>query len=205
MKNSLNWRYATKQYDSTKKLTEEQVTDIIEAINYAPTAFGLQPFKIIRVKSEDLRAKLSEAAYRQPQVTDASDLLILVANREVKNEHINDYMDRIAEVRGMERAVLSGFSDHIQGAVANLSEDQMTAWNAKQAYIGLGFGLAMAAHLGIDSSPMEGFNPQAVNEVLGLNEETAVVLLALGHRSEADTAQHYKKVRKPLEQFVEVR
>jgi len=205
MKHSLNWRYATKQYDSTKKLTEEQVTDVIEAINYAPTAYGLQPFRIIHVKTEGLRAKLREAAYGQPQVTDASDILVLVAHRAVKSEHINDYMDRIVEVRGMERGMLTGFSDHIQGAVAKMNEDQMTAWNARQAYIGLGFGLAMAAHLGIDSSPMEGFNPQAVNEALGLTEDTAVVLLALGYRSEADTAQHYKKVRKSLEQFVEVK
>ena len=205
MKNSLNWRYAVKQYDSTKKLTEEQVNDVIEAINSAPTAYGLQPFKVIRVKSEDLRAKLREAAFGQPQVTDASDFLILAALKKVDNEAIDSYMNRIVEVRGVDKGMLDGFASVINGTVGQLETPQATAWSAKQAYIGLGFGLAMAAHLGIDSSPMEGFSSEKFDEILGLTDYTSVVLLALGHRSEEDKTQHNKKVRKSLAHFVDVR
>jgi len=203
MKNSLNWRYATKQYDSTKKLSDEQVNDVIEAINSAPTGYGLQPFKVIRVKSEDLRVKLREAAYGQPQVTDASDFLILAALKKINHEVIDNYMNRIVEVRGVEKGMLDGFVSTISGTVGQL--ETATAWSAKQAYIGLGFGLAMAAHLKIDSSPMEGFSGEKFDEILGLTDYTSVVLLALGHRSEEDKTQHNKKVRKSIEQFVDVR
>lgn len=205
MKNSLNWRYAVKQYDSTKKLTEEQVNEVIEAINSAPTAYGLQPFKVIRIKSADLREKLREAAYGQPQVTDASDFLVLAALKKVDTEVVDNYMNRIAEVRGVEKGMLDGFASVINGTVGQLDSSQATAWAAKQAYIGLGFGLTMAAHLGIDSSPMEGFSSEKFDEILGLTDYTSVVMFALGYRSEDDKTQHNKKVRKSIDQFVDVR
>lgn len=198
----MKWRYAAKRYDKSKKLSEEQVNAVLDAINHAPTAFGLQPYQVIRVKSEELREKLGPAAFNQPQITEASDLLVFVVPKKIDAELVDSYMNRISEVRSVEKESLSGFGGHINGALAHLNEEQTISWNAKQAYIGLGFGLAEAAIQQIDSSPMEGFNPQQVNEVLGLTDKTAVVMLALGYRSEEDTAQHYKKVRKDLSDLV---
>lgn len=198
----MQWRYATKRYDVTKKLSEEQVTAVLDAINHAPTAFGLQPYQVIRVKSEELRTQLGPASFGQPQITEAAELLVFVVPKKIDTELVDSYMNRISEVRGIEKTVLGGFGDHINGALSNLNEEQTISWNAKQAYIGLGFGLAEAAIQQIDSSPMEGFNPQAVNEILGLTDKTAVVMLALGYRSEEDAAQHNKKVRKELADFV---
>lgn len=202
MKNELQWRYATKRYDKSKKLSEEQVTEVLNAINHAPTAFGLQPYQVIRVKSEEMRNALSPASYNQPQITEAAELLVFVVPKAINKEHVDAYMDRITEVRNVEKGAVSGFGDHILGALGGMNEDQAVSWNAKQAYIGLGFGLTMAAHLGIDSSPMEGFSNAEVDKVLGLTEHTSTVMLALGYRSEEDAAQHSKKVRKTLDQFV---
>jgi len=198
----MQWRYAAKRYDSTKKLSEEQVNAVLDAINHAPTAYGLQPYQVVRVTSETLRKELSPASYNQPQITEASDLLIFVVPKKLDSEAVDSYMSRISEVRAVEKTALNGFAEYINGAIANLDEEQTISWNAKQAYIGLGFGLAEAAIQQIDSTPMEGFNPQAVNEVLGLTDKTAVVMLALGYRSQEDATQHNKKVRKELTDFV---
>lgn len=202
MANAMHWRYATKRYDKSKKLSEEQVTAVLDAINHAPTAFGLQPYQVVRVKSESLREQLSPASYNQPQITEASDLLVFVVPKKIDAELVDTFMNRVSEVRNVEKEALSGFGNHINGALAHLNEEQTISWNAKQAYIGLGFGLAEAAIQQIDSTPMEGFNPQQVNEVLGLTDTTAVVMLALGYRSEEDATQHNKKVRKELTDFV---
>ena len=148
---------------------------------------------------------MREAAYGQPQVTDASDFLVLAALKKVDHEAVDNYMNRIVEVRGVEKGMLDGFASVINGTLGQLDTPQTTAWAAKQAYIGLGFGLAMAAHLGIDSSPMEGFSSEKFDEILGLTDYTSVVMFALGHRSEEDKTQHNKKVRKSIEQFVDVR
>jgi len=202
MANAMQWRYATKRYDSTKKLSEEQVNAVLDAINHAPTAYGLQPYQVVRVRSEEVRAQLSPASYGQPQITEAAELLVFIVPKKLDSEAVDAYMNRIAEVRNVERDALNGFAEYINGTISTLNEDQTISWNAKQAYIGLGFGLAEAAIQQIDSSPMEGFNPQAVNEVLGLTDKTAVVMLALGYRSEEDATQHHKKVRKNLSDLV---
>lgn len=198
----MQWRYAAKRYDKSKKLTNEQVNAVLDAINHAPTAFGLQPYQVVRVKSEELREKLAPASFNQPQITEASDLLVFIVPKKIDAEFVDTFMNRVSEVRNVEKEALSGYGNHITGALSNLNEEQTIGWNAKQAYIGLGFGLAEAAIQQIDSTPMEGFNPQAVNEVLGLTDTTAVVMLALGYRSEEDATQHQKKVRKELTDFV---
>lgn len=205
MKEALAWRYATKKYDPNRKIEPEKMQDILHAINSAPTSFGLQPFKLIHVQSAELRQKLREASFDQAQITDASDLLVFTVNRQVNDTHIDSYMNRIAEVRNVERERLQGFHNSIAGSLGNLNENELVAWNTKQAYIGLGFGLVMAAHLGIDSTPMEGFRKEQYDEILELNDEHAVLVLTLGYRSDEDVTQHNKKVRKSLEQFVIVK
>lgn len=205
MKNALAWRYATQKYDPTKKISTEDMQEILEAINSAPTSYGLQPFQLIHVKSPELRAQLRAASYDQSPVTDASELVIFTVNRSVADQHIDSYMQRIAEVRQVEREHLNRFQENIVKTLVRLSPEELISWNTKQAYIGLGFGLVMAAHLGIDSTPMEGFQKEKYDEILGLSDEHAVLALTFGYRSDEDHTQHHKKVRKTLDQLVTTR
>jgi nitroreductase/dihydropteridine reductase len=205
MKNALAWRYATQKYDPTKKISNEDMQEILEAINSAPTSYGLQPFKLIHVKSPELRAQLRSAAFDQSPVTDASDLVVFTVNRSVADQHIDSYMQRIVEVREVERERLNRFQENIAGTLSNLSSEELIAWNTKQAYIGLGFGLVMAATLGIDSTPMEGFQKEKYDEILGLTDDHSVLVLTFGYRSDEDHTQHHKKVRKTLEQLVTIK
>ncbi|WP_300663951.1 NAD(P)H-dependent oxidoreductase [Fluviicola sp.] len=205
MKNVLTWRYATQKYDPAQKVSEENMQEILEAINSAPTSYGLQPFKLIHVKSPELRKQLRAASYDQSPVTDASELLVFTVNRNMDSEHINSYMKRIVEVRQVEREKLNRFEQNIAGVLGDLSSAELIAWNTKQAYIGLGFGLVMAAHLGIDSTPMEGFQKDKYDEILGLEDDHSVLVLTFGYRSDEDHTQHNKKVRKTLEQLVTVK
>ncbi len=205
MKNVLTWRYATQKYDPTQKVSEENMQEILEAINSAPTSYGLQPFKLIHVKSPELRKQLRAASYDQSPVTDASELLVFTVNRNMDSEHIDSYMKRIVEVRQVEREKLNRFEQNIAGVLGNLSSEELIAWNTKQAYIGLGFGLVMAAHLGIDSTPMEGFQKDKYDEILGLEDDHSVLVLTFGYRSQEDHTQHNKKVRKTLEQLVTIK
>jgi len=205
MKNALAWRYATQKYDPAKKISKEDMQEILEAINSAPTSYGLQPFKLIHVKSPELRQQLRAAAFDQSPVTDASDLIIFTVNRNMENQHLDSYMQRIVEVREVERERLNRFQENIVRVLSNLSSEELIAWNTKQAYIGLGFGLVMAAHLGIDSTPMEGFQKEKYDEILGLTDDHAVLVLTFGYRSDEDHTQHHKKVRKTLDQLVTIK
>nr|WP_294860157.1 NAD(P)H-dependent oxidoreductase [uncultured Fluviicola sp.] len=205
MKNALAWRYATQKYDPTKKISNEDMQEILEAINSAPTSYGLQPFRLIHVKSPDLRVQLRAAAFDQSPVTDASDLVVFTVNRKVADQHIDSYMQRIVEVRELERERLNRFQENIVGTLSSLSSEELIAWNTKQAYIGLGFGLVMAATLGIDSTPMEGFQKEKYDEILGLTDDHSVLVLTFGYRSDEDHTQHHKKVRKTLEQLVTIK
>ena len=204
MKNALAWRYATQKYDPTKKISKEDMQEILEAINSAPTSYGLQPFRLIHVKSQELRQQLRAAAYDQSPVTDASDLVVFTVNRNMEDQHIDSYMQRIVDVREVERERLNRFQENIAGVLSGLSSEELIAWNTKQAYIGLGFGLVMAAYLGIDSTPMEGFQKEKYDEILGLTDDHAVLVLTFGYRSDEDHTQHHKKVRKALDQLVTI-
>ena len=179
--------------------------EILEAINSAPTSYGLQPFRLIHVKSQELRQQLRAAAYDQSPVTDASDLVVFTVNRNMEDQHIDSYMQRIVDVREVERERLNRFQENIAGVLSGLSSEELIAWNTKQAYIGLGFGLVMAAYLGIDSTPMEGFQKEKYDEILGLTDDHAVLVLTFGYRSDEDHTQHHKKVRKALDQLVTIK
>ncbi len=203
MIDKLNWRYATKQYDATKKLTEEQVAQLQEAIRLAPTSYGLQPFKVLVIENPEVRAKLREQSWGQPQITDASHLFVFVAQNTMEPEHIDTYVSFTAETRGMKVEDLKGYGDFMKGAVANMTAEQQAIWNAKQAYIALGILMAQAAEMGVDSTPMEGFSKEGYNEVLGLTDYQTVVVAALGFRSADDQLQHAAKVRKPITELFE--
>ena len=198
---TLNWRYAVKKY-SDKKVAEHKVEEILETIRLTASSAGLQPYKVIVVDSEELRKKLQPASFN-PQVSDSSHLLVFAAYNKVTQEHLDEYMDRVAETRGVTAESLAPFKAKLQGLV-NMPEESVINWAGRQAFIGLGTALIAAANLEVDSTPMEGFDAVQFDEILGLKEKglRSVALLSLGYRDEAnDFLAKQKKVRMPMEQF----
>lgn len=197
----LNWRYATKGFDASRKLTEDQLETLSTAIQMAPTSLGLQPFKVIVVSDNDVRQKLRLAAYNQPQVTDASEIFIFATYNEYTLAHVDEYATNIAITRGIEKSDIQGFVDSMNSAVSGKSLEELRNWNGKQAYIAMGVLLETAALLDIDACPMEGFDPAQFDEILGLKKQnlTSLSIVAVGYRSENDKYQDLKKVRKSKE------
>jgi nitroreductase / dihydropteridine reductase len=202
---NLNWRYATKKYDASAKVPQEKLDQIIEAIVRAPTSSGLQPFEVILVKDKVLREKLRAASYDQSQVTDASDFLVFAAWDTYTTERITKIYDQLGAERG-------GLSDSVKAYRDNLIKNYTTRsaevnfeHAARQAYIGLGFALAAAAELKVDTTPMEGFDAKAFDEILGLHKKglRTVVVMAVGHRDAAnDWLVNLKKVRRPKAEMI---
>ncbi len=203
----LNWRYATKKY-SSKIISQEHIDTILEAIRLAPTSLGLQAFKVFVIdKNSALREQLLPIAYNQTQISDASHLLVFAAYTEVHNQHIQNYLSNIANTRQIPIEALDGFKKSIHGFTSNKNEQQTAEWASRQCYIALGMAMDTAAKLKIDTTPMEGFNHEGLDQVLGLKERnlTSSVILALGYRDEEnDKLASLPKVRKPHTELFEM-
>lgn len=202
--NKLQWRYATKRFDKSRKLNSTQVDNLLQAANLAPTSYGLQPFAIAMVTDDKVKEKLSPAAFNQPQVTEASHLFIYSARTDLTDRDVEQYIERIANTRGIPKESLADFDQTMKGTIKNLQPEQRFQWAARQAYISLGMLLSAAALQDIDACPMEGFNNDQFDEILGLKEKgfSTLAMVAAGYRSAEDEYQHYKKVRKSLDEFV---
>ncbi|WP_269237031.1 NAD(P)H-dependent oxidoreductase [Flavobacterium flavigenum] len=200
---SQNWRYATKQYDATKKISAEDLNTLKEAVRLSASSYGLQPYKVVIVENPELREQLKAAAYGQTQVTDASHLFIFANDLNLDAKSVEAYIKNISETRGVPADALGGFSDMMNNVISNLSDEAKNNWTAKQTYIALGNLLGAAAELKIDATPMEGFNPAAFNEILGFDKLglNAAVIATIGYRHTEDDTQHYKKVRKSQEEL----
>jgi len=194
---TLHWRYATKRMNGNK-VPQEKVDNILEAIRLAPTSFGLQPFKVIVVENPQLREKIFNEACQQPQIKESSHVLVFAANKKVSAEQIEEYMQLIASVRSIPVESLNDFKAMFGGIVAGTAE-QNFVWTARQAYIAFGVGIVAAATEKVDATPMEGFNPEALDKILGLPEQNlgSTTILTLGYRDEAnDYLAKALKVRK---------
>jgi nitroreductase len=203
----LNWRYAVKKFDSTRRLSERQVQDLAEVLRLAPTSYGLQPFKFFIVTNQSVKEKLKPHAWNQPQITDSSHLVVIAAKQDLTQDDVNHYFERIVDVRKMPREQLADFENTVKEFAKNLSSSgNAHNWAARQCYIALGFLLEAAALLKIDACPMEGFVPSGFDEVLKLNEQGygAVVLCALGFRAEDDAFGKMAKVRFPKHEIIEI-
>ncbi|MFH6934722.1 NAD(P)H-dependent oxidoreductase [Flavobacterium sp. YO12] len=200
---NLNWRYATKKFDATKKISAADLNTLKEAVRLAASSYGLQPFKVVLVENPEIREKLKAAAWGQTQITDASNLFVFANDLNAGPESVAAYIKNISETRGLPTEALGGFADMMNGVISNLSQEAKNIWTSKQTYIALGTLLAAAAELKIDATPMEGFNPAQFNEILGFDELglNAAVIATVGYRHEEDEAQHYKKVRKSQEEL----
>lgn len=198
-----NWRYATKKFDSNKKISTEDLNTLKEAIRLSSSSYGLQLYKVFIVENPELRAKIQPAAWGQTQIVDASHLLIFANQTNVTEADIDGYLKNVAETRNIPETALSGYGDFMKGGILSRSDDDKANWTSKQTYLALGNLLNAAAELKIDVTPMEGFVPAQVNEILGFNELglNASLIAPIGYRHEEDATQHQKKVRKTNEEL----
>jgi len=198
-----NWRYATKKFDAAKKISTQDLNTLKEAIRLSSSSYGLQPYKVIIVENPELRTQLQPAAYGQAQVVDASHLIVFANETNVDDDTVNQYINRISETRGIPAESLAGFGDYMKGGINSMPQDVKNIWAAKQTYLALGNLLNAAAELKIDITPMEGFVPAKVNEILGLDKLNlnATLMATIGYRHEEDATQNYKKVRKSNEEL----
>jgi nitroreductase len=194
----MGWRYATKKMNPSIPVPAERVEAIIEAVRMAPTSSGLQPFELFVITNNDLRSKIAEAAYGQAQITDGSHLLVFAAWDNYTAERIDEVLQMNVDARG-ESPTLRGYYDFLKGNYLPRDPEINYAHAARQAYIAVGFALMAAAEQEVDSTPMEGFDTDAVDAILGLRERglRSVVLLPLGYRDhEGDWLLPMAKVRK---------
>jgi len=198
-----NWRYATKKFDAAKKISNGDLEILKEAIRLSSSSYGLQPYKVIIVDNPEIRAKLQPVAWGQSQIIEASHLIIFANETHLEELAIDNYVKNISETREIPLEKLVGYGDFMKSKILTLDEDSQKIWTAKQTYLALGNLLNAAAELKIDVTPMEGFIPEKVNEVLGLDKLglNASLIAAIGYRHEDDATQHYKKVRKSKEEL----
>ena len=202
---SLQWRYATKKFDPTRSIPEEDLTDLLGAVRLSASSYGLQPYKILVIKDKGLRERLRPSCWNQPQITEASHVLVIANKVDFKADLIDSYLEEVSETRGVPLENLSGYGDFMKSKLLSLPTATKAEWTARQAYIALGNLLSAAAALRIDACPMEGFDRGQVDEVLDLGQQglTTAVIIPIGYRSAADDTQHYKKVRRSEESLFE--
>ena len=202
----LNWRYATKQFDANKKLSEDQLQTLIDALQLSASSYGLQPYKILVIKDEKIKEQLKAAGYNQSQFTDASAIFVFAHQTDFGAELVDSYIDHAARIKEVETGALDDYANLMKNSLLNLPQEAKAGWTARQAYIALGNLLSAAAAHEIDTCPMEGFDAATFDEILGLTEQNlhAVVVAAVGYRSAEDETQHAPKVRRPQEELFEI-
>lgn len=200
----LNWRYATKKFDSSKEVSKEDLEVLLETIQLSASSYGVQPYRVAVIENEEKRKELQPKAWNQAQIVDASHLLVFCARTDVEDKDIDSLIEYTAEERGLNKADLSDYSNFMKDKIIKENDaDTRKNWTARQAYIAIGNLLNAAAEMEIDACPMEGFNPEEFDEALGLKEKGlySVALVTLGYRSTDDQAQHNAKVRRPKEEL----
>ena len=200
-----NWRYATKKFNSDKKISNSDLEILKEAIQLSSSSYGLQPYKVLIIENEEIRKQLQPASWGQSQITDASHLLVFASETNVDAEYITRYAENMAKTRNIPFDSVKGYADFMIGNIASLTPEKQIIWAQKQAYLALGNLLNAAAELKIDVTPMEGFLPEQYNEILGLKEKGlhATLVATIGYRHDEDETQHYAKVRKPITELFE--
>ena len=201
--NALNWRYAAKRMNG-RRVPADKLNNILEATRLSASSMGLQPYKVLVIEDEDIRKKIQKVAYNQAPIGEGSHLLVFAAYANVTEENIQQYINQIASVRGIPVETLDGFKTTMLRLV-NRSAEENYQWAARQTYIAFGTAIAAAAEARVDATPMEGFDPAAVDELLNLKEQglRSVTLLALGYRdSEKDLLAGAKKVRKEADELI---
>jgi len=201
---SLQWRYAVKKFDSHKTLSTSQIKTLKEAFNLTATSYGLQPLKLVVINNKDIQKKLVPASFNQPQVLEASHLLVICIPKEYAITEVKKYFDLVKKIRATPDSVMDPFKTFLTADISKKTQEELLVWNRNQAYIALGNLLTVCAVEQIDACPMEGFVPAKYDEILGLEEHnlTATLVLPVGFRAEDDYMKDLKKVRKNLEDVI---
>ncbi|MCP4524194.1 MAG: NAD(P)H-dependent oxidoreductase [Candidatus Gracilibacteria bacterium] len=201
----LNWRYATKAFDETKKVSQDDLNTIMEAFRLTASSFGLQPWKLVVVENQELQDQLVEHSWGQTQVANCSHLLVLTKPSNFGDKNIEEYIADIMNTRGGTKEELAGYEKMMKGFLSNMTTEQIDIWMIKQVYIALGNLLTVCAQMDIDSCPIEGFIADKYDQVLGLEKKglSSVVILPIGYRSTDDKYSELKKVRFSQEKIIE--
>ena len=208
IENQLIWRYATKRFDAARKISTRDWQTLELALRDAPSSFGLQPWRFITVADMNLRRQLKELSWNQPQVVDASHLIVLAARTSVDPAYVESFLKYTAEVRGQNPKELEGYGSMINNFVASMpSPVAVESWCTHQTYLALGMLLSTAAMLQIDACPLEGIDRAAYNNALGMadGEYSVKVAVALGYRAADDSLSLAPKVRFASEKIFERR
>jgi len=204
--NNLKWRYATKKFDSSKKVSKENLEKLKEVIQLSPSSYGLQLYKVLVIENKELREKLKYASWGQSQITDASHLFVFCNYANVKSKHVDEFLELTAKEQNIDVNNLNGYGDFMKGKISEMNEVEQKNYTIRQTYLTLGNLLSACAELKIDACPMEGFEPEKYNGILGLSEQglNAAVIASIGYRANDDHTQNRPKVRKPLNELFEV-
>jgi len=200
---ALNWRYATKRMNGSS-IEDEKLNTILEAIKLAPSSLGFTPYSILVIKDKAIREKMLPHSYNQPQIVESDAVVVFAAWTNFNEAQVDKFMGEIAAKRNVPLESLNGFAANIKGKINNSTQEELLIWAEKQVYIALGFGLTAAALEGVDSTPMEGFIPAQIDEVLGLKAKglTSVCMLALGYRdAEKDFLSKAAKIRRASDEL----
>ena len=202
---SLNWRYATKDFDSTKKVSQKDIETIVESLRLTPSSFGLQPWKFIVITNEQVKQSLLPHSWGQKQVTDCSHHIVLCAPTQFTDKNVDAFIKDIAKTRGQSQEELAGYEKVMKDFLSYKKPEEIQAWMQAQVYIALGGLMTTCAMMKIDACPMEGIVKAEYDKVLGLQEKglTSVVACPIGYRSENDKYASAPKVRFETSEVIE--
>jgi len=197
------WRYATKKFDADKKVSEKDLQTLLEATRLSASSYGLQPYHVLVISDPKVKEQLKPASWGQSQITDASHIIVFANATDFGEELVDDYLTNVSETRGIPTEGLKGYADFMKSKLMDLPAETKSNWTTRQVYIAFGNLMQAAAELKIDTCPIEGFESDKYNDILGLNGKNlnAAVVLAVGYRSDEDETQHLAKVRKSKEEL----
>ncbi|MFV8259745.1 NAD(P)H-dependent oxidoreductase [Bdellovibrio bacteriovorus] len=197
IQDALEWRYATKKFDASKKISDADWTTLRNSLTLAPSSYGVQPWKFLVIENPEVRNQLKPVSWNQTQVTDASHYVVFLYKEKMDADFVQKFINRVADVRSAPLEALDGYKNMLIENLVKAPEEKIRVWSQRQAYIAMGFLLQTAALLKIDATPMEGFDPAAYDKILGLEGTgwKSVATVALGYRHQEDALQNQKKVR----------
>jgi len=200
----LKWRYATKKFDASRILSDEKLDILKETFNLTATSYGLQPLKLVVVSNPDMKKQLMPLTYNQPQVRDASHVLILCIEKNINEDFILDHFKRVEGTRNTPRNILDPFEKNLIASFTEKDALEIRDWMINQLYLTLGALLTVCAVENIDACPIEGFEPKKYDQLLGLKEKglESVIVLPVGFRDESDFFINLKKVRRGVDELV---
>ena len=207
---ALQWRYATKAFDPSRSIAPETWQALEQSLVLSPSSYGLQPWKFLLIRDPELRQQLRPHSWNQSQITDCAELVVFVGRRTIEQPEVDKLIDTTASTRGLEAEQLGFYADLLRRNVVDHEQvpaSEVEGWNGRQVYIALGTFMAAAALLGVDTCPIEGFDPAAYDRLLGLDDSPwrSWVVCAAGYRAADDKYAQLAKVRYPASELIEVR